>query len=516
MLDFNKAYSPPCAFTSFATCPLPAAAEPPRRAYRGRREEARRATELAPGLQHLLPRRCGCPASILICAPRPCSPPAWVGATEPAATTTTTTSLTTTTTHHARPGGAAPTGPVRPPPDGRNARPRHERHRSARFAGGRGSPRRPLRRGPRLTGRRTRPHFHPATASCASRSCSTARTSRRARSTAATARTRGCALAAFAKARGASGAERPGRPGCQTPRPRSSPYTIAPEDVAGPFTRVPDGHDGEGQAARARLRLRARGAGREVPLQARPAQAAQSRARRSRAGEQIQVPNVTRTPAGKAAKVVVDKSDMSVSALDAQGRVLGRYPATMGSEHDPLPLGTWKITGVSATRRSPTIRTSSGTRRASTPRRRSRPARTTRWAWSGSTCRRSTTASTARRSPSTIGKTESHGCIRVTNWDALELADMVKPGTPPSCRSERAREDERRVPGRPRARRGRGLAGGHARPPDPSRWRPRTADVRGAGASGRPSVPAPATAPAAVPGGRRSRCAPPSGPDARD
>ena len=23
VLDFNKAYSPPCAFTSFATCPLP-------------------------------------------------------------------------------------------------------------------------------------------------------------------------------------------------------------------------------------------------------------------------------------------------------------------------------------------------------------------------------------------------------------------------------------------------------------------------------------------------------------
>src|SRR5258705_232865 len=71
-----------------------------------------------------------------------------------------------------------------------------------------------------------------------------------------------------------------------------------------------------------------------------------------RAGEQIQVPAVSRTPPGKAAKVVVDKSDMSVTALDAQGRVLGRYPATMGSEHDPLPIGTWKIMGV---QRNPTF-----------------------------------------------------------------------------------------------------------------------------------------------------------------
>ena len=32
--------------------------------------------------------------------------------------------------------------------------------------------------------------------------------------------------------------------------------------------------------------------------------------------------------------------------------------------------------------------------------------------------------------PSTIGKTQSHGCIRLTNWDAAELADMVAAGTP--------------------------------------------------------------------------------------
>ena len=30
--------------------------------------------------------------------------------------------------------------------------------------------------------------------------------------------------------------------------------------------------------------------------------------------------------------------------------------------------------------------------------------------------------------PSKIGKTESHGCVRLTNWDAQELAKIVKPG----------------------------------------------------------------------------------------
>jgi lipoprotein-anchoring transpeptidase ErfK/SrfK len=30
--------------------------------------------------------------------------------------------------------------------------------------------------------------------------------------------------------------------------------------------------------------------------------------------------------------------------------------------------------------------------------------------------------------PSTIGKTQSHGCIRLTNWDAQALAAAVAPG----------------------------------------------------------------------------------------
>jgi lipoprotein-anchoring transpeptidase ErfK/SrfK len=32
--------------------------------------------------------------------------------------------------------------------------------------------------------------------------------------------------------------------------------------------------------------------------------------------------------------------------------------------------------------------------------------------------------------PSQIGKTQSHGCIRLTNWDVAELSAIVGPGTP--------------------------------------------------------------------------------------
>ena len=32
--------------------------------------------------------------------------------------------------------------------------------------------------------------------------------------------------------------------------------------------------------------------------------------------------------------------------------------------------------------------------------------------------------------PSTIGRSESHGCVRLTNWDASAVAALVKVGTP--------------------------------------------------------------------------------------
>ena len=47
------------------------------------------------------------------------------------------------------------------------------------------------------------------------------------------------------------------------------------------------------------------------------------------------------------AKVVVDKSDEVLRVLDKDGKLVAQFSATMGSEHDPLPIGTWKINGPS-------------------------------------------------------------------------------------------------------------------------------------------------------------------------
>jgi lipoprotein-anchoring transpeptidase ErfK/SrfK len=42
--------------------------------------------------------------------------------------------------------------------------------------------------------------------------------------------------------------------------------------------------------------------------------------------------------------------------------------------------------------------------------------------------------------PEMIGKTGSHGCFRLTNWDALRLAKLVRVGTPVAFTAERGKK----------------------------------------------------------------------------
>jgi lipoprotein-anchoring transpeptidase ErfK/SrfK len=147
------------------------------------------------------------------------------------------------------------------------------------------------------------------------------------------------------------------------------------------------------------------------------------------AGDTIVVPNVHGGPAlRKADKVLVDKSDGSVSLVDAQGEVYARYPATSGSSHDPLPIGDWKIQGVA---RDPTFHynpdlfwdADASHSKATIPPGPNNPVGVV---WIDLSKEHYGIHGTPE--PSTIGKTQSHGCIRLTNWDAIAVAGAVAPG----------------------------------------------------------------------------------------
>lgn len=207
-------------------------------------------------------------------------------------------------------------------------------------------------------------------------------------------------------------------------------YTLTAQDVAGPFQPIPE--DMMEKAALPAL-------GYTTPLEAlgenfhaSPKLLTKINPRKSfdKEGEEIVVPSVRSSAPPKVAKVVVDDSDKTVAAFDAGDKLIAQYPATTGSEHDPLPVGTWKINGVS---KNPSFHynpdlfwdAESKDEKATI---KPGPNNPVGVVWIDLSKPHYGIHGTPE--PSTIGKTQSHGCIRLTNWDAAELAQMVAPGMP--------------------------------------------------------------------------------------
>ncbi|HLH10278.1 MAG TPA: L,D-transpeptidase [Methylovirgula sp.] len=143
----------------------------------------------------------------------------------------------------------------------------------------------------------------------------------------------------------------------------------------------------------------------------------------------VAVPQKSNSADELVATIVVDKPAREVRGYAKDGRLLAFYPATIGSEEKPAPSGTFSVRRVAwnpdyhydpkfawrgvRTRRKLTIRPG--------------PKNPVGLVWIDLTAPSYGIHGTP--DPQQIGKTESHGCIRLTNWDAAALAGMVKPGT---------------------------------------------------------------------------------------
>ncbi len=215
------------------------------------------------------------------------------------------------------------------------------------------------------------------------------------------------------------------------PEPVLVSYTIAAEDVAGPFEPLPPSLEEQSRLKSLGYQSAAEGLGEK--FHSRPALLAELNAGRdlTKAGVEIRVPNVSRPAiSSPASRVVVSKSKRTVSALASDGKVLAEYPSTIGSQHDPLPLGDWKITIVQQNpvfHYNPELFWDSRPKdsKADIPPGPNNPVGVV---WIGLSKEHYGIHGTPE--PGTIGHTESHGCIRLTNWDAEELSKMVKSGTP--------------------------------------------------------------------------------------
>ena len=151
-------------------------------------------------------------------------------------------------------------------------------------------------------------------------------------------------------------------------------------------------------------------------------------ARFSRVGETIKVPNLVLPKRESVVRIVADKARKQVRGYNAEGRLVVAYPATIGSTDNPSPSGTVQVERIAFNPNytyNPKVNFKQGSNNEilTIPPGPNGPVGTVWIALS-----KPTYGIHGTPDPSRIGKTSSHGCIRLTNWDAEELAKLVKPG----------------------------------------------------------------------------------------
>jgi lipoprotein-anchoring transpeptidase ErfK/SrfK len=138
----------------------------------------------------------------------------------------------------------------------------------------------------------------------------------------------------------------------------------------------------------------------------------------------------TDAPTAKAARIEVDKSRKVLTVLGKDGQLLAVYPATIGSTEKPAPSGTLKVTAIT---QNPTYRYNPEYRFKEIKSKepftiKPGPNNPVGSIWINLSAKGYGIHGTPE--PSKVSKTESHGCIRLTNWDAKDLAAMVQKGIP--------------------------------------------------------------------------------------
>jgi lipoprotein-anchoring transpeptidase ErfK/SrfK len=212
--------------------------------------------------------------------------------------------------------------------------------------------------------------------------------------------------------------------------PTLVPYTVTEEDVRGPFVTVPKELMEQANLPALGYQSPLEALGEKFHINPKLLMRLNKGKDISSPGVEIQVPNIREGVPPKAARIVVSKSKHSLEALNASGRVVAEYPTTSGSEHDPLPIGNWKVAVVNpqpvfyynpdlfwnAPESDAKAKIQPG------------PNNPVGVVWIGISKEHYGIHGTPE--PSLVGHAESHGCIRLTNWDATELAKIVAPGTP--------------------------------------------------------------------------------------
>jgi lipoprotein-anchoring transpeptidase ErfK/SrfK len=208
-------------------------------------------------------------------------------------------------------------------------------------------------------------------------------------------------------------------------------YTISPEDAAGPFVASVPTDYGE------KAKLERLGYASVTEMLAERFHMDETYLKRvnegisfNRPGSVVRVANVGAPKTGEVVRVTADKAAKQVHGYGADGRLLVSYPATIGSPDTPSPSGIHAVARVAFDPEytyNPKVNFQQG---ANDKVLRIPPGPNGPVGSIWIALDKPTYGVHGTPEPSRIGKAESHGCVRLTNWDAAELAKMVKPGVP--------------------------------------------------------------------------------------
>lgn len=211
--------------------------------------------------------------------------------------------------------------------------------------------------------------------------------------------------------------------------PVLSTYTVSAQDAAGPYVAIPASMAAKSKLASLGYVNAAEALGERFHCSPGLLRRLNPGKDLGRAGQRLLVPNVAAgAPLPKATRILVDKSDGTVTLLDATGTPFAQFPASTGSVHDPLPLGQWQVRGIA---QHPTYQYNPklfwdarrGDAKALLA---AGPNNPVGVVWIELSKAHYGIHGTPE--PANIAKTQSHGCIRLTNWDALAVAQAVSRG----------------------------------------------------------------------------------------
>lgn len=208
-------------------------------------------------------------------------------------------------------------------------------------------------------------------------------------------------------------------------------YTITPEDAAGPYVAsIPTDYSEKAMLERMAFTSVTEMLAERFHMDETYLKALNPEANFNRPGTIVKVANFGKLVNKPVARIVADKGLKQVRAYNEAGQLVAAYPATIGSGDTPSPTGIHAVSRIALDPNytyNPKINFKQGEndKVLTIPPGPNGPVGSVWIALD-----KPTYGIHGTPDPSKIGKTESHGCVRLTNWDARELAKIVKAGVP--------------------------------------------------------------------------------------